>query len=370
LVLSKQPTTLRYRVNSKPTVLSRAAEMMWRLPCCFGIANLLDPRYLLRSVLFHEVSETESPFTKGLDVTITPSDLEKTLKFLVSHYSPVGLDDVLGAFSGGSLPPRPLLVTFDDGYASACDFAAPLCHKFGVPAISFVNAACLDNRQLALDNLICYVANVLGMGTVNAAARAVDGTTDLELHSLADVFAGFLPSISLSSSKAFREELVHLTGINEGDLAGEAGLYMTSQQVRNLQAFAFEIGNHTYSHVNCRCLVGEGFSQEIDRNKTTLEEISGRKVRSFSVPYGSSADLTADVVAHLEESGHTSVFLVESLANQRSDRVPLYRVSIKAAGDATLFSEIEVLPRLRGIRNRLFGAKILALHSGSAQWVQ
>jgi len=310
-------------------------------------------------------------FTKGLGVTITPSDFEAALKFLVRHYTPVSLQDVLSNAVGRNCPTRPVLVAFDDGYASVCEFAAPLCRKLGVPAVSFVNAACLDNRQLALDNLVCYVANVLGMGTINTAARVVSGIEDLELRSLTEVFTRFLPTISLAAREVFRDTLVRLAGIREGDLAGEAGLYMNSQQLRELEGFDFEIGNHTYTHVNCRCLFGEDFGREVYRNKIVLEAISGRKVRSFSVPYGASADLTTDVVTNLESSGHEAVFLVESLANrQQGDRMPFFRVSINTASDATLFSEIEVLPRLRAIRNRLLGTMSLRPHGVVSQLSQ
>ena len=349
---------LRHHADPRRTALNLAGGTLWYVPGCFSIVRFLGPRYSLRCVLFHDVSETESSFTKGLGVTITRRNFEDALKFLVRHYTPVSLQDVLADPNGRSLPPRPVLVTFDDGYASVCDFAAPLCRKFGVPAISFVNAACLDNRQLALDNLVCYVANVSGMGTMNAAVRAVNGIEDLELRSLTEVFTRFLPGISMSAREMFRDALVRLAGIQERDLAGEASLYISSQQLRELAAFDFEIGNHTYTHVNCRSLSGEDLGREINRNKTVLEAISGKTVRSFSVPYGSSADLTADVVAYLESSGHEAVFLVESLANrQQGDPIPFYRVSIKSASNATLFSEIEVLPRLRAIRSWLSATK-------------
>ena len=71
----------------------------------------------------------------------------------------------------GAFPPRAVLVTFDDGYASTMEWAAPLCKRFEVPAVFFLNAAFLDNHRLAPDNLVCFAANVLGMETINAAAR-------------------------------------------------------------------------------------------------------------------------------------------------------------------------------------------------------
>jgi hypothetical protein len=108
--------------------------------------------------------------------------------------------------------------------------------------------------------------------------------------------------------------------------------------------------------VHCRSLSREEFGREVDRNKAELEVLSGTMVRSFSQPYGSSTDLTRDLAEHLEHSGHEAVFLSESVANPRgADPFQLDRVSARAASDDTLFFEIEVLPRLRGVRNRLLG---------------
>src|SRR5271157_5580406 len=320
------------------------------MPGCFGITRMLGPSYSLRCVVFHNVSAMESPFTKGMGVTITPVKLAAVLKFLARYYTPVSLQDILADSDGRSLPPRAILVTFDDGYASAMESAA-LCREFGVPAIFFVSAAFLDNHRLAPDNLVCYAANVLGMGIINRAVRVVKGTDAIQLQSLTDVFTDFFPALSLSEREAFLEALVHLGGISEHDLAGEAGLCLTRRQLCDLASLDFEIGNHTYTHVHCRSLTPENFDQEVDKNKLELEAQSGRKVRSFSLPYGSSADLTSDLLSHLERSGHQAVFLSESVANPRGfNRFHLDRVSICAKRNDTFFFEIEVLPRLRAMR--------------------
>ena len=344
-------------VGSQRVALNFAAATLWYVPGSFRIVCILGPRYSLRCVLFHDVSDAESSFTRGLGCTITRKNFEAVLKFLTTHYTPVNLQEVLAGFGGQPLPPRPVLVTFDDAYASVSKFAAPLCSKFGVPTVFFVNASCLDNRQLALDNLVCHVANVVGLDTVNAAIRTATDTQDFKVHSLTEVFARFLPTISLTARKVFRDSLVQLAGIREGDLAAQAGLYLTSQQLRDLATFNCEIGNHTYTHVNCRSLLADEFAEEIDQSKTVLEAISGRPVRTFSVPYGSAVDLTTQLLAHLQRSGYEAIFLAEACANSpRTHRSRLDRASIKAGGNAALFSEIEVLPRLRTIRNWLLAS--------------
>jgi peptidoglycan/xylan/chitin deacetylase (PgdA/CDA1 family) len=243
-------------------------------------------------------------------------------------------------------------VTFDDGYASIMEWAAPLCARFGVPAIVLLNAAFLDNNGLAPDNLVCYTANLLGMDVVNEAVRAVKGANTPALESMSDVFSRFFPSITLVERRAFLDSLARLGGISEHQLAGEAKVYLTRKEIVDLVSAGFEIGNHTYSHVRCRSLSTEEIGEEIDRNKAELESISGKQVQCFSLPYGSSADLTSDIVTHLRLTGHKAVFLSESVANC-NNTFRFDRVSTRAKSDAALFFEIEILPRLRAIRNSL-----------------
>jgi peptidoglycan/xylan/chitin deacetylase (PgdA/CDA1 family) len=335
--------------------MSVAAKVLWRTPGCFELARIAGPSYSLRCVVFHNISATQSAFTTGMRVSITPREFETALRFLTTHYVPVHLHDILTDCDGQGLPPRALLVTFDDAYASVAEWAAPLCRQFGVPAVFFVNAAFLDNQCLAPDNLVCYVANVLGMETINTAVRAVPGRETLQLQSVADVFGRFFPAISLVEREVFLDALRQLAHISENRIANEAKLYLTSKQLCDLTHFDFEIGNHTYTHTHCRSFSRQDFVSEVDRNKEELEALSGTKIRSFSQPYGSSKDLTHELAEHLKRSGHQAVFLSESVANpRRPDPFHLDRVSTCAESDDTLFFKIEVLPRLRAMRNRLF----------------
>src|ERR1700730_2347856 len=114
---------MTYKRPTARTALNLVAGTVWYLPGCFALAKLLGPRYSFRCVLFHKIADTDSAFTRGLGVTITRSNFEAALKFLTRHYTPVRLHDVLA--DADSLPPRPVLVTFDDAYASVCEFAAP-----------------------------------------------------------------------------------------------------------------------------------------------------------------------------------------------------------------------------------------------------
>jgi peptidoglycan/xylan/chitin deacetylase (PgdA/CDA1 family) len=308
-----------------------AAGVAWRVPGRFGVARILGRGYSLRSIVFHDISNTESPFTKGMGVSHSPARIEQVLRHICRHYRPVSLEQVLADRDGRALPERAILVTFDDGYASLMETAVPLCRQWGIPAVFFLNASVLDNRRLAADNVVCYAVNRCGMEAINGAARAVKGDGAPRLHGLAEVFSRLFPVLSVSERQTFLDLLIEKTGESESELARAAGLYFTSKQVGELAAAGFEIGNHTYTHVRCRSLTIAELEDEIDRNRKELETISGASVRCFSVPYGSSADLTADLSAHLRRTGHRAVFLSESVANVRqADRCRLDRVSPSA----------------------------------------
>jgi peptidoglycan/xylan/chitin deacetylase (PgdA/CDA1 family) len=333
--------------------LANGTSSALQLPMLFAASSIVPIAYSVRCVLFHDVCDAVTPFTNGLGVTLSCQEFEQKLQFLARYYNPVSLQDLLDARLGKStLPDRPVHVTFDDAYASVAINAAPLCAKYRIPATFFVNARFIDNRALALDNLICYVVNAFGFEALQICAASVTNQDASDFASLAQVFGEFLPSLSLDDRKRFEDALATECCVRMGELPPLPTLYVTSEQLRSLANYGIEIGNHTFSHIHCRQLTSRDFDSEIDRNRTELEAITGRPVRAFSVPYGSRKDLPGPLSEHLRRSGYEAAFLVESAANNsRSDYLRLNRVSMAGATDAKCFAELEILPRLRTVRN-------------------
>lgn len=88
--------------------------------------------------------------------TVTTELFEEVLNFLRRHYNLVGLDDVLAARAHRMpLPPRALLVTFDDGWRDNLDYALPILKRCGVPAVLFVASGPIESAG------ICWWQEVL-----------------------------------------------------------------------------------------------------------------------------------------------------------------------------------------------------------------
>lgn len=333
--------------------IAAAGHVLWWTPGRFRIAGALGRSYGLRCVVFHNIAESQTAFTRGIRVTVSARQFETALRYLTAYYNPISLQDVLTDCDGRGLPKRAVLVSFDDAYASVYEIGVPLCRKYRIPAAFFVNASVLDNRRLLPDNLICFVTSTMGFSAVSAAARSLPGRETTTLRSLTQVFGEFLPSLSLAERESFLCEVRRIARINETRIAEEARLYLTRQQLRELHAANCEIGNHTYTHTHCRRLTRADLITEIGMNKAELEDITGRPVRAFSQPYGSSEDLTPELLEHLSDSGHEAAFLSESVANPRgADRYHLDRVSTLTTTYEDLFLNLEINPRLRATRNR------------------
>ena len=253
--------------------------------------------------------------------------------------------DRLAADEKSDQPSRPqMMVTFDDAYASVPSVAADICHELGVPSTFFVNGAYIDNRTIALDNLVAWTLNTRGMAPVERAA----GRRFKDRRAVSEFRARLTP---IERSR-LADALAAATSSDPARLASEGGLYATSQQLTSLPSKGMTIGNHTWSHVHTRVLTESSFREEIDRNRTFLESIVGRPVDLFSYPYGSRRDATHPITASLTQRGYRGAFLVEAQMNRiDQDLMKLFRVSLGDVVGYHLNAEVELLPVLRRARD-------------------
>lgn len=94
-----------------------------------------DPTYSLPILMYHQIGRP----ARGL--TVTPEDFAQQMDALVaSGYTAVSLDTVLLAMAGeqAALPPKAVVLTFDDGYDCFYRNANPILEERGLTATIFV----------------------------------------------------------------------------------------------------------------------------------------------------------------------------------------------------------------------------------------
>ena len=97
----------------------------------------------LRILAYHRVLESAEPDGFDFDVDLISASAERfraQMAFLRRHFHPMRFDEVLARIdSGRALPPRAVLVSFDDGYDDNHRVAFPILQDLGMSAMFFVS---------------------------------------------------------------------------------------------------------------------------------------------------------------------------------------------------------------------------------------
>ena len=84
---------------------------------------------------YHQVEQKN-----GNPLTLWPDQFEAQMAYLAEEgYTPITIDEMMDALENGApLPEKPVIITFDDGYADNYEYAYPILKKYGFKATIFL----------------------------------------------------------------------------------------------------------------------------------------------------------------------------------------------------------------------------------------
>ena len=84
---------------------------------------------------YHQVEEKD-----GNPLTLWPDQFEAQMAYLADEgYTTITIDEMMDALENGTpLPEKPVIITFDDGYADNYEYAYPILKKYGFKATIFL----------------------------------------------------------------------------------------------------------------------------------------------------------------------------------------------------------------------------------------
>ena len=103
----------------------------------------------LAVLTYHRVDWPDArPFLSPAQLSATPDAFEQQMTYLARNCNVVGVEDVFDAVHQGKpLPPRAVLVTFDDAYADFAEHVWPVMKQLGLPVTLFVPTAFPDHPE-------------------------------------------------------------------------------------------------------------------------------------------------------------------------------------------------------------------------------
>jgi GT2 family glycosyltransferase/peptidoglycan/xylan/chitin deacetylase (PgdA/CDA1 family) len=90
------------------------------------------------ALLYHRVGPPVSNSYPGLSISVRR--FERQMRWLIDRgYAAIAPSDWLAwRIEGKSLPPKPILITFDDAYADTAEYAFPILKRYGLRAATYV----------------------------------------------------------------------------------------------------------------------------------------------------------------------------------------------------------------------------------------
>ena len=291
--------TCRYRIMTwRRTALDLARRT--------GVLSVIGRWYgrdRLTVLAYHRVADASNPNLTGFrpNVSASVNGFAEQLDWIARRFTVVSLGDVLAWLDGaGALPPRPLLITFDDGYLDNLGAAAPLLAARGLPAVLFLTTGPLDGGCVLCPDV---VAEIFGNSTVSSADLPMLGRRDWgspgDRERVIREFVIAVKRLAGDRRISIISSLAHALG--SGVPESIPGLYLDWEQVRSLHGW--EIGAHTVTHPVLTSIEREAASEEVVVSKRRIEDEIGRPVRAFAYPNGSPGDFSDEVDAVLVAAG-------------------------------------------------------------------
>jgi peptidoglycan/xylan/chitin deacetylase (PgdA/CDA1 family) len=134
--------------------LRRAAAAVAQVAAASRLLDLLEraggeDSRILRILTYHRIVEPGAGVYPGV-VSATPSGFERQIRALTSRFRVISLAEGVAALRERSpLPPRAVLITFDDAYCDFAEHAWPVLRRLGLPAVLFVPTGFPDRPDRA-----------------------------------------------------------------------------------------------------------------------------------------------------------------------------------------------------------------------------
>jgi len=253
----------------------------------------------LSILIFHRVrARADALFPHEPDA----QTFDRLMRLVARSFRVLTLSRAADLLATGGLPPRALVITFDDGYADNADVALPILQRHGLFATFFVSTGFLDGGRMWNDSIIECVRTTshqeidlteCGFGhhtLANAAQR----------RACVEALLSQIKYLDLPGREGALRQLQRATAVQ----ALPTNLMMSSEEVRLLHRAGMEIGAHTVNHPILTALNAADAERELADGRAHLQDIIDAPVSVVAYPNGKpKRDFDRSHVAMVERLG-------------------------------------------------------------------
>ena len=241
---------------------------------------------------YHRIAPNDyrpEEFSPNLSLFVTMDQFDRQMRYVSENFNCIGIDEMIQKLRTGTVEPRSLVVTFDDGHRDNLELALPILKKYGVPAVIYVTTGFIgktirsfwwyDHELIVrkLDRIkLEWRGKVVSWRT---SGRRAKENAFFELNS---IFKSASPEEQIKWMRQLREQAGVLEESQTTDALSWEDLISLDREP------LVTIGAHSVSHAVLSQLDPSALRQEMSESKRTLEHKLGHPVAHFAYPFGSN----------------------------------------------------------------------------------
>ncbi len=307
---------------------------------------------VLTILTYHSVSDVALDYPCDAEVVdATPAQFRDHLELLQQRFNVIGVDELVAAYRGKSLPPNAAMITFDDGYRSCHDVVLPMLQEYGLRATFFIATEYVKARRLywwdrinfllkSTDKFVIEIDYPQPMrfdlrkaDSIQRVLRVVKDQARLDLDRYLDVLT---EASGVSWSDAVERELADR-------------LIMNWDDIRRLRDAGMDVESHTRRHRVLQTLSPESLAEELAGSREDLERELGRPVRTVAYPVGHSVMGRPDICRAVSDAGYSIGFSNATGVNYmwtRPSPLNVKRIAVGRVISRALFHSMMAFPAL------------------------
>ena len=292
------------------------------------LVKRIGGRFRVRGLIlmYHRIAELDSD---PWGLAVSPAHFAEHLHVLRRLGSVISLPDLVQALRTGDVPRRPVIVTFDDGYADNVNTAMPLLEQQAILATILVTTGAIaSGREFWWDELQRVLLESRDLPRVLELRQSdwsyrrelgPDATYDEKAYLENRLWRAWEPPptvrhavycelwqrlyvLPARQKRALLDELLDWAGLDP--VMRPSHRLVSVDEVKQLgRSMSIEVGAHTVTHPALPQLAIAAQTEEIRQCKLFLEDLLARPVSYFAYPHGHYDASTRSAV---REAGFTS----------------------------------------------------------------
>ena len=269
------------------------------------------------SVMFHHFHDEKHLPSQG---SLSSSDFIQMIDWLSEHYSILNASQYKENFENGILKETDICLSFDDGLKCQYDIALPTMEKLGIRAFFFTYSSafgdnpdpleifrhfrttCFDDIDAFYEEFFDYlrVKDSHELTIQHANFKALDYLSEYTFYRESDRWFRYLRDLFLTTDQynLVMRDLMLSKGFDIN--AAKENLWMSEQDLINLDTQGHVIGLHSYSHPTKMSKLSKAEQDiEYERNYKHLCNLLSKPIEVMSHPCGDYNENTLDILTKM-----------------------------------------------------------------------